>query len=208
DYATHCRDRAPTVLPAAAVCSDAAHLDLDPDESLVRDDQPALARLRHDTRVARVAAHEIGSADARVFFVAHECGVYRPARRTLRELLQRRHDRCDAALHVIRAAAVELPVLDARLESVLDHAFDGDRVEVRTQRETRTVATTDARDRVAPPRRDLIDPRVDPAPLHPVDAELRDFAFAAGGGDEGGVLGVDAYEVEEERGEVHDGNGV
>ena len=94
----------------------AARDDVGPDESLVGEDEVAVARLRDQAPIGPVATDEVRGSDALVLLVGHE-GEEDPAPDGVaRDRGGGGHAGGDAGLHVDRAAAVELSGLDARLE--------------------------------------------------------------------------------------------
>ena len=95
-----------------------------------------IRRLGDDRHVRAPLAHERLGAEAHVLLVDDGRDDEPPARPVLREDAGGRDHRGDAALHVLRAAAVEPAVLDARREWIR-HALDADGVEVAAEHHRR-----------------------------------------------------------------------
>ena len=122
----------------------ALRLDLEADEALVRERQAHLGGLGDDGCVGAVALGDPRGADAGDLLVGDRRDDHVPAQPRPGGVGAREHDRGQAGLHVVRAAPVQPPVLDGRLERPL-HAGHADRVHVRVEEE-RLAAAGAARD--------------------------------------------------------------
>ena len=125
-------DRVDPELRARAVGRSSPHLDLEPGEPLVRSRDLHLGRLGHDRGVGLQRPQRLLHAKARVLLVGHRGHHHVPGQVELAGVAAGHKHGRNARLHVIRAAAVDSPGLDTRLERLahLPHAHG---VEVPTQ---------------------------------------------------------------------------
>ena len=108
----------------------AARLDLEADEATMRDGNAQLGRLGDERSVCGDALEHRFCTDGRELLVRY-CSENEVAAQR-RRFGRCQHQRGNGALHVVRAAAVEAPALDPRLERRL-HPGDADRVKVPVQ---------------------------------------------------------------------------
>ena len=182
----------------------AADRDFERDEALVCHRHHFFRRLGHDRSVGRRAAHERLRADAADLLVGDCCDDHIAAQRPGGSGSADEHDRGEGALHVARAAPVQLAVCDHRLERSV-HARYADRVHVRVQQE-RASATRPAGDAhdVRSPGRGFVQLDLEPGRVEPSRHEARDLVLAGGAGDQIGVDRVDRDQVGRERCKVVD----
>ena len=175
EHVAHVGDGVDAEVGPGAVRRPALRLDLEADEALVRERQAHLGGLRDDGCVGAVALGDPRGADAGDLLVGDRRDDHVPAQPRPGGLGAREHDRGQAGLHVVRAAPVQPPVLDGRLERPL-HAGHADRVHVRVEEE-RLAAAGAARDadRVEPARRELLDLDLEAGVLQPPRDEAGDF---------------------------------
>ena len=107
-------DRVDAEVRPRAVRGAAGHLDLEPDEALVRDDELELGRLGDDRGVGAHEPQHLLDPEARVLLVGDRGDDDVAARAQRARPRGRRQRRGDAGLHVVGAAAVEPVAVDAR----------------------------------------------------------------------------------------------
>jgi hypothetical protein len=171
-------------------------LDLHPLETLVRDADLKVGRLGHDGRIGTPPRDQSLGANARMLLVAHAGDDDAPGRQPARRgnALGRANHRRHAALHVLRAAAVDAPVALLGLEGAR-HPRHPDRVDVpaKHQGASRRAPLEDADD-VRAPRRRLLNVRVEAQASHLLDERARDRALAGGARHERRVYRIDGDE--------------
>ncbi len=183
---------------ARTVGGHALCLDLQPDKPLVGHDKFQFRRLGDNGPIGPVALGHGQRAQPGVLLI-HDGGhddvaAQAQAARLGRGEQARRH----AALHVIRAAAVEPAAFDARLKW-LGHTRHADSVDVAVEQQ-RTAAARPAgnADDVGPARLHFFDVDFQPGGAQPIGDEGADGRLARRAGDEIGVDGVDGDQVGQE----------
>ena len=177
EHAAHSRDRVDAEIGTRAVRRDAARLQLERDEALVRDAHLLLRRLAHDRGIGLDPAHNRFRADRSDLLVGdgrHDHVAAQVARARSCE-----HRRRKRALHVVTAPSIEPPVLHDGVECAA-RAAEADRVGMRVEEQRGAAAPASRnRDDVRTPRRRVRDLDVESGGTAPVGDETRNRAFAA-----------------------------
>ena len=179
-HAPHVQNRVDAFGRPAAMSRAPGRVDLRPLEPLVRDGDVEVGGLGDDAGIGSPPCDERIGADARVLFVHDACHHDPSGRQTAR----RGHDAhgvdhgCNPALHVLRASAVQPPILFDR-DTWRGHAGHADRVGMpaQHQRAARGAAFKDG-DYVGPARRHFLHLDVQADGLEFLHQPPGDLAFA------------------------------
>jgi hypothetical protein len=183
----------------------ARDLDFHPRESLVTNGNREVGRLGDDRRISTPALHHCLGANARVLLV--DDGRYHQsagAEPLLRQNPRRIDHRCDTALHVLGAAAVETAITFDRCKRV-GHSCDADCVGMPAKHHRGPwLPSLEDADDIRPAGRNLVDTHVEPDAAHRRRNGVRDLALTGSAGHERRIDGVDSDEVAQEaEGRVH-----
>lgn len=193
EHSPHAQDRVDPEIGSRSVCRAPRGLHLETDEALVRDADGKVGRLGDDRRVRMpLAFQQRARADPAGLFV----GDGRHDHVTAQSLDggSRRHRRGQPALHVIRAATDQSPVVHPRRVR-LSHPAGPDRVEM-TREQQRTAAASpagDAHDH-RPPRLNLAHADLQFAATHPIRHEPSNSRLAGAACDQRRVRRVDGHQ--------------
>ena len=197
EHASHPHDGVAAVARPAAVRGASFGLNLDPLESLVRDGDMQVRRLGHDAGVGAPLGHERFGADAGVLLVDdagddETAGVEAAG---LGDDAGGANHRRDAALHVLRPAAVDAAVALGRIERT-GHAGDADRVDVSAehQRSSRRPALEHPDD-VRTVRGGFLHVGLEADGAQFLDERARNRRLAGGARDERRVDGIDGNQL-------------
>ena len=174
------------------------HLDLEPREPAVRDDERQLGRLGDDRRVGVDNFQDLLDADTRVLLVGDGREDDVACQAEGGRLATGDERRGDARLHVVRAASVEPVALDPWAVRVV-HPLDVDRVEVPAEQQGASASgAVCVDDDARPPGRRLEHVGLETRIPRPRRDERRDLRLARAAGDERRVDRVDRDQLRDQ----------
>ena len=197
--ARHQANRIAAFARAAAVRGAPLGFDLDPLEAFVRDGYLQIGRLGDDGRVGAPAADQRVGADAGVLLV-HDAGDHQLAGRESAGLRDHTRDidhRRDAALHVLRAAAVDAAVALDRIER-RPHAGHADGVDVAAEHQRSAGhAPVECADDVGPAGSDVLRFHTEAEATHCFRDAARNRCFTRRSGHERRIHRIDRDQLSE-----------
>src|SRR4029450_3426254 len=202
----HAGDRVDAEVGPGAVGGDAVDRDLDPDESAVGNDDGELGGFEHDRGVgdrptgvlAGVGVEDVADSEAGVFLVGDRGEQDVAGGSATDRFAHGDEGGRDPTFHVVGASTVHLVTLDVRNKPGLS---DPNGVEMPAQQQAGRVGRCGAvsGDQQAGPAGGGVGPvGVEPCSCSPAGDQVGDGALTVRAADQGGVLGVDGDESEQE----------